>query len=221
MYLIVRGSTPTKLLQAEKILKERLQDPDYDVWAEFDTAIRGAKREVKDALLKQQRAVCCYCTRRITYHDMKVEHWSSQADFPEKRLDWKNLFAACDGGERAGQELCCDSSKDDNPITLDPTSKAHIEKIDYAPTGSMTSKDSKLNFDIDKTLNLNTARLRNARRAAWDGFRKANDLKREKLGDRPYTQKLLDKALDLIHKEQATPYLDIVLYFLGRKVKEG
>ena len=184
----------------------------------MDTAVRGAKHDVKEALLKDQRHVCCYCTGKIAYETMKVEHWVSQSEDPTKRLEWSNLLAACDGGERSGNERHCDAQKSSTPITLDPTRQEHINKLSYTNSGVMKSDVESIDKDIDETLNLNTPKLQRARMSAWDGFRKACEMKREKLSkDTAYTEKLLQKVRNLVDREHASPYYDIIIYFLERK----
>ena len=59
----------------------------------------------KDALQRslsaEQRGLCCYCMGRIRpdADSMKIEHWRSQARYPDEQLSYRNLLGACRGGE--------------------------------------------------------------------------------------------------------------------------
>ena len=213
MYLIKKISAPTKLQEAKTEFQDKLPDGNSDVWGDLDS---GTKREIKEALLENQKFVCCYCTCKIQYNSMKVEHWESQAKCPEKRLEWTNLFAACDGGEKSKVGPHCDSSKGSSRITLSPIRQEHINKLTYTGSGDISSGDSGLAKDLG-TLNLNASIPKNGRKAAWNGFKKHLKMKNENLKKQSYRQKLIRKAKDRIDQSPATPYYDIVLFFLERK----
>lgn len=214
MYLVKRGPSPTSLQQAKARHAGRLPDGDFDVWTELEAE---AKRDIKEALLKQQRSVCCYCTCTISYETMKVEHWAPQKGFESKRLDWDNLLAACDGGERSSGELHCDSSKGSSSITLDPSRQEHIQKLKYSMSGRISSDDQDIENDLSRTLSLNIGGLVRARLARWNEFAKAANLKKERLKNRAYRQKLYERVRQLVEDDPAKPYYDMLLYHLGRK----
>ena len=88
------------------------------------------KDEIRGALLRDQRALCCYCMRRISRDarphpakpaappivQMKVEHWLPQSRRPDLQLAWTNLLGACLGGEgSAPSDQTCDTRKGENP----------------------------------------------------------------------------------------------------------
>ena len=49
---------------------------------EFDAVPRDVKQAIRDALVDEQRGLCCYCMRRIdaTAAGMKIEHFESRAN---------------------------------------------------------------------------------------------------------------------------------------------
>ena len=48
-------------------------------------------------------AVIACAASRTSRETMKIEHWRSRSTFPDEELDYRNLLAACRGGE--GQPL--------------------------------------------------------------------------------------------------------------------
>jgi hypothetical protein len=52
----------------------------YDDFPEMDG--------LRQALVDEQRGLCCYCTRRIepAFNGMKVEHWKSRAEFSKLEI---------------------------------------------------------------------------------------------------------------------------------------
>ena len=57
------------------------------------------KDELRRALVTEQRGLCCYCMGRIRAErtSMKIEHWRSQARYPDQQLNYRNLLASCHG----------------------------------------------------------------------------------------------------------------------------
>jgi uncharacterized protein (TIGR02646 family) len=60
----------------------------------------GPKDELREALVADQRGLCCYCMTRIspTAAAMKIEHWRCQSRYQALQLSYQNLLAACLGG---------------------------------------------------------------------------------------------------------------------------
>ena len=88
MRTIQKGPAPATLTQHR-------QQPhaNYDNYADKD--------HLRQALVAEQRGVCCYCQSRIraTPDGMKIEHWQCRASFPDLQLEYRNLLGACPGGE--------------------------------------------------------------------------------------------------------------------------
>lgn len=217
MYRIIKSSAPPELQKAKKLIPEKmLHDSRHNIWNELEAEVNT---KIKTGLLTEQKFVCCYCTSEISHKTTKVEHWLPQSEYPEKRLDWENLFAACYGGEKDGNELHCDSAKGKEIITLDPRKNEHILKITYTPSGKIGSKDPLLDNDLTQTLCLNATRLQRAREAVWSAFLKHESVKKEKLrGNKRYSERLLRKAEIFHNGKQAKPHQAIVLYLLRKKM---
>lgn len=133
-----------------------------------------AKGELRRALVAEQGWLCCYCMGRIRPEpaSMKIEHWRCQARYPDEQLDYRNLLAACLGGEGHPERLQhCDTRKGDRPLRWNPADPSHhIEtRIRYELDGSIRAKDD-ANFDgqLEDVLNLNLSVLKNNRRRVLD-----------------------------------------------------
>jgi uncharacterized protein (TIGR02646 family) len=138
------------------------EDASYDGFRAMD--------ELRQALVEEQRGLCCYCTRRIkpSYKTMKVEHWRSRAEYPDLELDYKNLLGACCGGSSSPKaKQHCDTFKGDKRLSRNP---AHPddrveERICYKSDGTIRSSDPDLDRELDFVLNLNVPELCRDRRA--------------------------------------------------------
>jgi uncharacterized protein (TIGR02646 family) len=131
------------------------------------------KSELRDALVAEQRGLCCYCMGRIesSPEKMKIEHWRCQADNPEERLNYRNLLGACPGGHRQPASLQhCDTRKGDQALRWNPANADHqIERrVRYEMDGSIQSDDPEFNAQLNQVLNLNLSVHRNGRKAMFD-----------------------------------------------------
>ena len=156
----MKGAEPKSLIQ-----HRRTPHSDYDNYSD-----KGALRT---ALANEQRGLCCYCMGRLSPDSkaMKIEHWRSRSRYPGKQLDYRNLLGACLGGEgQAPEGQHCDTRKGDADLRWNPADPAHaIEKrICYGANGVIESKDEVFDGQLNDTLNLNLAFLRNNRKAVLD-----------------------------------------------------
>lgn len=128
------------------------------------------KNDIRSALLRDQLALCCYCTRRISGDErahptkpdvpsvfqMKVEHWRSQHGDPGLQLAWSNLLGACLGGLGSSpQDQTCDTRKGEDAITFNPLDLAHISTLYCTSAGRLCSTNPQFQDDIDDRLGLN------------------------------------------------------------------
>ena len=126
------------------------------------------KDQLRRALVKEQRGLCCYCMGRISAdrREMKIEHWHSRANYSTEQFSYRNLLASCLGGEgkpKASQH--CDSYKGSDDLKWNPAdSRRDIEKwIRYDVTGNILSSNKELNCQLESVLNLNVVELQNRR----------------------------------------------------------
>ncbi|MBU2840165.1 TIGR02646 family protein [Acidithiobacillus thiooxidans] len=162
MRTVRKGPAPASLIQHR-------QQPhaDYDNYAD--------KAALRQALVAEQRGLCCYCQSRIwaTPDGMKIEHWQCQADHPERQLDYSNLLSACLGGHgRPESKQHCDTRKGNNDLCFSVCDLAHpIEReIRFLGDGTIKAEDATIDDALNAVLNLNLPRLVSNRKAVLTAF---------------------------------------------------
>lgn len=160
--------TIQKGLEPASLTRHRQQPhADYDNFAD--------KAALRQALLAEQRGLCCYCQSRIraTPEGMKIEHWQCQADHPARQIDYSNLHCACLGGHgRPEREQHCDTRKGNNGLCFSVCDPAHpIERqIRLLGDGNISADDAAIDECINAVLNLNLPRLVSNRKAVLAAF---------------------------------------------------
>ncbi|MHC1739183.1 MAG: hypothetical protein AB9882_14345 [Ignavibacteriaceae bacterium] len=162
---------------------------------------------LRKSLLDDQGCICAYCMRRIphshtakgiTTDNMKIEHYIPQTDKISigHKLDitYSNMLACCMGNQGKDKKFeTCDTRKGNNILTISPLNEAHIRTLNYAPDGSIHSKNKLFEEEISKVLNLNEDNLRKQREAIYKSIEKI--VKKE--FRRPYMTKIeKNKFLD-------------------------
>ncbi len=127
------------------------------------------KDELRQALVREQRGLCCYCMGRIRADtaSIKIEHWRCQARFPADQLNYQNLLGSCLGGQsQPSNKQHCDSRKGDRDLRWNPADPAHLVEVQlrYEIDGTIRAADDELNQQLDEVLNLNLPRLKNNRK---------------------------------------------------------
>lgn len=129
-----------------------------------------AKDELRNALVDEQRGLCCYCMSRINpcRQSMKIEHWQSQRHHQSEQLNYQNLIGACLGGEgQRESRQHCDTKKGDKALKWNPADPAHsVERhVSFDSDGSIRADDVEFHRQLDDVLGLNVPRLRNNRQS--------------------------------------------------------
>ncbi len=150
MYLINKNKEPDALTQY------RTQaDAEYD-----GPHFTSVKDDIRTALLAEQGHVCAYCMQRISEDKMKVEHWASQNQHPDKQLSYLNMLACCKGLEGEKQKFqTCDSKKANQPLKYSPAQPQHRinDRVYYLSNGIIKSKEDDFNQQLNTVLNLNSS----------------------------------------------------------------
>ncbi|MBP2549687.1 uncharacterized protein (TIGR02646 family) [Neorhizobium galegae] len=205
MRAIVKGNEPACLTQHRAI------DP-------TDYANYGGKTALRVALVSEQRGLCCYCMSPIAADglSMRIEHWQSQSGYPNQRLVYANLLAACRGGEGGNaDQYHCDKLKDDQDLKWNPATPAHaIEaRLKYRNNGEIVSDDPELDEELNTILGLNIATLKNRRKGVLDGLIKWWQMKQPNQGKvRAKVNQYETGAGNL------EPYSPVAIWFLKRKL---
>lgn len=162
MRTIIKGQEPRSLVE------HRAKDhSDYNNYAEKD--------DLRAALVREQRGLCCYCMTRVepTGTAMKVEHWRCQSRNPELELTYSNLLAACLGGHKQPEELQhCDTRKGEQDLKFNPADPSHRvgQRIRFEPDGTIASTDIDFDTQLNDVLGLNVPVLRNRRESVLTGI---------------------------------------------------
>lgn len=133
------------------------------------------KADLRHALVTEQRGLCCYCMGRIENKptSIKIEHWQCQTQYPSEQLNYRNLLAACLGGQgQPSDQQHCDTKKGDSALKWNPaTPRDRIEtRVRYDPDGTIRSDDAAFDAQLRGVLNLNLTWLKNNRKSVYDGF---------------------------------------------------
>lgn len=179
MISIDKGKEPRSLKEYKNDSSVRCYEG--DVWENGPALANGltlsmVKKDVREALYREQHGLCAYCLRSISLEESKIEHFLPRSRCPEKTLDYHNLLLCCPGRCR-DNELTCDTRKHNNLLKqvfnpADP--KRDIENfVSYAPPGDSSllwAGKSEPDDDINQHLNLNCKSLKYNREQIWRSF---------------------------------------------------
>jgi uncharacterized protein (TIGR02646 family) len=190
---------------------------DYNGYQDKDT--------LRDALVAEQRGICCYCQSRIypAFNLMKVEHWHSHKHYPQERLVYRNLLGVCLGGQgKPGKVQHCDTYKSDKDLCRNPADPAHNVDavIHYLSDGRITSSVDELNEQLDSVLNLNLESLKESRKRQLESFIKLLQRKSGRL-NRAFWQQLLDRETGANHDLELRPYCGVIVYWVRKHLARG
>lgn len=162
MRTIQKGREPQSLTQ-----HRRMPHADYDSYRD--------KKRLREALVTEQRGLCCYCQSRIrATKGMKIEHWQCRDLYPKRQIDYLNLHGACLGGEgRPEKDQHCDTRKKNDELCFSvcDTTRPIELRIRFLGDGRITSDDAGVDADLNDVLNLNWQRLVSNRKAVLDAFK--------------------------------------------------
>lgn len=136
------------------------------------------KTIVKDALLKEQGYICCYCESQVSKENSHLEHLQPKSKYPDLLFEYGNLLASCQGEseDHLPKPSHCGHHKDDwydkhllvSPF--DPTCTNFFrftEAGEILPTHDL-SKATAASTTIEK-LGLNIDKLKRLRKSAIEG----------------------------------------------------
>ncbi|HEY3295378.1 MAG TPA: retron system putative HNH endonuclease [bacterium] len=118
----------------------------------------AAKEELRASLLAEQGYLCCYCMSRVDEQTCRIEHWHCQTKYDGESLDYRNLLAACPGGQKQPYKLQhCDYRKGDDDLLYNPADPARDfdQLIRYMGDGIVSSSRADFDKELNDILNLN------------------------------------------------------------------
>ena len=229
-------------------------------WREIDPQDTAALRALFDELPKddlrismqeEQHGLCAYCMARLNGDGTHttIEHWSPLSKDKDNTLDYNNFLLVCKGGGDVSRDsftgkriLCCDASKGDQEIQLDPRDRemmSHIAYkkdglIEFHPSAEVTrwNQESKerLNRELNEVLCLNGKLEKNGsrtdsatqvikgRRDAWTaGENIIQRLKDKKL----YSSAQIRKHIEALRSAQLRePFVGVTIFYLERAYRK-
>ena len=207
LYIKKNNRTPRVFLDAKS------QFESYD---DIPTEI---KNNLKKYLIDEQGGLCAYCMARISENESTIEHYiprnGDNAD-PTLAIEYRNLLAVCCNGRKNGINQHCDVSKGDKLISIDPRKESDIEQLSYKTNGEIYSEKNDYSTDLNITLNLNNATLKNNRKAA---LMSALEFYGKRSGGR-WSKDFLQRCLDRVtSKDPKTPYAGIIIFELSKRLQ--
>lgn len=149
-----------------------MSGPDvYDVVKSFDSF-----KKLKQAMLREQGYICCYCGQLIKDSTYIVEHVLPKSKYRHLAAEYENLLLSCKptqeeeterkkaGGNKKNniKYWHCDKLKDDKVLNYTPLQEDCSSHFIYLENGEVKGDDTLANADI-KTLGLNCNYLKNRR----------------------------------------------------------
>lgn len=149
-----------------------MSGPDvYDVVKSFDSF-----KELKQAMLREQGYICCYCGQSIKDSTCIVEHVLPKSKYRHLAGEYENLLLSCKptqeeeterkktGGNKKNniKYWHCDKLKENEELNYTPLQNDCASHFIYLDNGEVKGDDMLANADI-KTLGLNCNYLKNRR----------------------------------------------------------
>lgn len=216
MIEIKKGKEPSALIAYRKT-----------PYATYDDMPKAVHDAVLDSLMQEQGYLCAYCMRRIPQKgktpSATIEHWDPQSKTcTDKALDYRNMLAVCNGNRGCGSKeyMTCDAKRGNASLTVHPLNPLTLSSILYKSDGRISSPDSDINTDLDKTLNLNCSQV-----GLVESRRRAVQTMQNELKKRCPTGNITLTCLRLLQKYQSqtqkTPYLGILIWWLQKHIRKA
>lgn len=180
MILIKKKVPELSLLNELEIMQQKLSETDEDAREVFDS-----KTDLKDllrrSLFDEQHGFCAYCMSplvlptKYSLTRVTIEHYIPLSKSRDTVFDYNNLLLVCDGGQYVDSPegkkgvVCCDKSRGDAELFIDPKNPEHIEHLHYTDQGIIYYENPqdddedkiKQNINIDLQLNGRWDRIKN------------------------------------------------------------
>ncbi|HAA27510.1 MAG TPA: TIGR02646 family protein [Cyanobacteria bacterium UBA8553] len=104
------------------------------------------KRELHNALLREQGYICCYCGMRIARENSHIEHLKPQsATDPDLSVEYTNLLASCQREREPKKPVHCGVAKDDwydENLMVSPLQQNCTDFFIYTDDGQILETDT-------------------------------------------------------------------------------
>ena len=208
---IVKGAEP-----------KSLEEHRHSVVASYESY--EDKQGLRVSLVAEQRGLCCYCLSRIVAasEKMKIEHWQSQTNFPDRQLHYPNMLGACLGAEgKPASFQHCDTRKGDQHLSMNPADPNHdVERtLRYDRDGSIRSTDPEFDREINLVLNLNIPILKSNRKRVLERF--VNEAPRKGDWSNSWIEKKLLEWSGNSDDGQLEPFCQVIVFWLRKRLKRS
>jgi len=135
------------------------------------------KRELHEALIREQGYICCYCGMRITRESSHIEHLKPQSTpDPDLSVEYTNLLASCQREREPRKPIHCGVAKDnwyDENLMVSPLNSDCTDFFIYTEDGQIIAGDipdkkdaatetiKRLRLDISKLNNMREEVIKN------------------------------------------------------------
>ena len=121
MIYIQKDKEPDEIVSWKKKFKNKnKRKPCYE-----DIKSKPEKQQLKEALLHEQKYLCCYCCNRISDDSSHIEHFVPQSKDSGLSLEYSNLHASCQG-ENGDMKHCGHAKGNDYDKALYVTSYEQV-----------------------------------------------------------------------------------------------
>ena len=104
------------------------------------------KKELHEALIREQGYICCYCGMRITRESSHIEHLKPQSTTdPDLTLEYRNLLASCQREREPKKPVHCGIAKDDwydEDLMVSPLKSNCTDFFIYTDDGQILATDA-------------------------------------------------------------------------------
>ena len=132
---------------------------------EYDDLQQPTRGSTEKSLFAEQTGHCVYCGRRISLEENQhyhIDHFRPQSKYPERRLDYTNLFLSCGPRAEHGHRNTCGSHKGewfDEHCHISPVPDSCAERFRFRSSGHIAGDGSPEADKMIEKLNLNHREL--------------------------------------------------------------
>jgi len=165
---IIKETEPQELID----FKAAANPPDWI--PAYNNLTKLAKDATKQALMKEQGYICCYCERRLEENDSHIEHFQPQSDPAVDDIDFENMLCSCQNKLKKGDPRHCGNLKGDwfdVTLLVSPFDSACGSKFGFKGDGTIYPIEDA--FDAKTTienLGLNIGKLNALRESTIEPF---------------------------------------------------
>jgi uncharacterized protein (TIGR02646 family) len=189
------------------------------------------KDELRQNLLNEQGHICCYCVKRIPEinpPNLKVEHFSCQAENEHLQLSYSNLLASCTGNEGQPKKMqTCDTKKANSLLTINPIANLpNCETLfKFNADGEISSiiGNAEIDRQINDVLNLNMQTLKEGRRQIYLEVQKNVETESKRFGSKQLKLKYFEKEKQKwlsYSNNKLKPFCMVAVYYLNKKIRQ-